>query len=758
MRFVVGNTLTLLAVLMDRANAVCSTFPKQINVSMCNWQGVRANILRDTIYIDGGQLWYEKGYDDGCVEPNPDNNLEGTIYYLNLTTTFDTSSDFMTILKNTSVAGGAASNIAPTYVEGTMFANDNEFYLYGGMLPNTDSTEPPPANQVLSYAAHQYGAYKSSWTPGWKQEYLSTNVTRYITNGAAASVPSENLGFYFSGMRAPDWGDFTLNQLQSNVTADTLITLDMSTLQDGKWTNDTLPSYIPGRSSAELVWVPVSESGVLVAIGGVVEPIEFFRNEKSNSSRTEESKKISPTFMETVSVFDVKSKKWYLQKTTGDIPPQLTEFCSVLASAEDGSSHNIYIYGGYDGLKYNSNPSDDVYILSLPSFKWVRAYNGTNTHSRSGHRCIKVYPDQMLAVGGQHVDSTRCLEGGIIVNFNLNTLEFEDEYDPKTWAEYKVPEVVTAEIGGGSKGGATTTSPSSWTNSSLAAVFSKKYSKDIETYWPYNSSNTESEAHTHNAGSGFPAWAGGLIGALLGLLLFALLFGLWLYRRRRHRKFEAEKAKLKAAEEESDRQPPEWMYGSGPASPGPGPVSTSTDRETYQTSATQPSTTQTQPSMTHTQTSTLPETIVSPITPGTVESDGNALYELHDSSPIELPTPYNIAYHSHGKDYKDESASDVKVDLRRGSLSPVSPQTPSDTATQFSFPTGRDRRISTLSVVQNWSIDNVMSGRMTHFNEADDTNIRRARHQSDSTLGGSSTPGGGDSEKGWVSGTETIRE
>jgi hypothetical protein len=316
------------------------------------------------------------------------------------------------------------------------------------MLSNTGSSDPPPGNQVLSYAAHQYGTYRSSWAPNWKQEYLPANVTRYITNGGAASAPSENLGFYFSGMRAPDWGDFNLNQLQSNQTADTLITLDMSVMSDGKWTNDTLPSYIPTRSNAELVWVPVSESGVLVAIGGVVEPIQFFRNDKENSSRTAESKTISPTFMQTVSVFDVESKTWYLQNTTGDIPPQLTEFCSVLASAADGSSHNIYIYGGYDGLDYNANPSDDVYILSLPSFRWVKAYTGTNTHSRSGHGCIKVYPDQMLAIGGQHVDSTHCLEGGVIVNFNLNTLRFEDEYDPTKWSKYKVPDLVTKWIGG----------------------------------------------------------------------------------------------------------------------------------------------------------------------------------------------------------------------------------------------------------------------------------------------------------------------
>ncbi|QQK44895.1 Galactose oxidase/kelch, beta-propeller [Penicillium digitatum] len=615
--------------------AVCSTFSTQINVSMCSWQGLRVNILRDTIYFDGGEIWYQKGYDDGCVELQADNNLEATIYYLNLKTSFNTTSDFMDLLNNLSVAGGATS-IAPNYVEGTIFSNDNEFYLYGGMLRNTDSFDPPPANQVLSYAAYQYGAYRSSWAPGWNQEYLSTNVTRYITNGAAASAPRENLGFYFSGMRAPDWGDFNLNQLQSNQTADTLITLDMSSMSNGKWKNSTLPSYVPARSNAELVWVPVSESGVLVAIGGVVEPIQFFRNRKSNLTRTEESKRISPTFMETVSVFDVGSGTWYLQNTTGDIPPQLTEFCSVLASAADESSHNIYIYGGYDGLNYNANPSDDVYILSLPSFKWAKAYSGTSTHSRSGHQCIKVYPDQMLAIGGQHVDSTQCLEGGIIVNFNLNTLTFEDSYDPTNWSEYKVPDAVTKLIGGNSDGGATITAPKSWTNGSLAGVFDRNYNKTIETFWPYSSTSSNTSASTsrdHKGASGFPSWAGGVIGAVLGLLAIAILVGLLFYRRSpRQRKSAA--VTTEAVETEPKNRPPEWMYASGPVSPGPGPASTSTGLntaetvQTAQTTSTYPSTTQ--PSIT--QVSTVPDSLVSPVTPATVESGGDALYEMQGRS------------------------------------------------------------------------------------------------------------------------------
>lgn len=36
----------------------------------------------------------------------------------------------MDLLTNESVAGGSPS-IAPNYVDGTMFANDNELYLYG---------------------------------------------------------------------------------------------------------------------------------------------------------------------------------------------------------------------------------------------------------------------------------------------------------------------------------------------------------------------------------------------------------------------------------------------------------------------------------------------------------------------------------------------------------------------------------------------------------------------------------------------------
>lgn len=119
--------------------------------------------------------------------------------------------------------------------------------------------------------------------------------------------------------------------------------------------------------------------------------------------------------MKTVSVYDVVGQKWYQQNTTGDTPPQLTQFCSVVAAANDTSSFNVYIYGGFDGVNTSHTPSDDVYILSIPSFTWIKAYTGVPLHGRSGHRCVKPYPDQMFVIGGEWEDpGTGCVDGGII--------------------------------------------------------------------------------------------------------------------------------------------------------------------------------------------------------------------------------------------------------------------------------------------------------------------------------------------------------
>jgi hypothetical protein len=355
-----------------------------------------------------------------------------------------------------------------------------------------------------------------------------------VTNGAGVTAASENLGFYFSGMRAPDWGPIDYNTNFADTPANTLIEIDMSIMRSEKWTNSTLPSTIPPRANAELVWIPVSTQGVLVAIGGVYPPEEIWPY-GLNSSQTSESKSQSPDFMTSLPIYDIASQTWYMQNTSGTPPGQLTEFCSVVAAANDSSSFSVYIYGGYDGLNANDQPSDDVWILSIPSFTWIKAYSGASSHGRSAHRCVAPYPDQMFVIGGVHQSQATCVDG-IIQVFNLNTLQFQDSYTPSTWSTYEVPEVVTAVIGGNAQGGSTKTA--TWSDPNLRDIFQTKYSQPVIQYYPYPVNTTSTTSPLPSAtpvpNSGTKKWVAPVVGVICGLIgLTLLILAILLFRRRK---------------------------------------------------------------------------------------------------------------------------------------------------------------------------------------------------------------------------------
>jgi hypothetical protein len=40
--------------------AIAQSFENQVNISMCNWKQLRANVIRDTVYLDGGYLWWQR--------------------------------------------------------------------------------------------------------------------------------------------------------------------------------------------------------------------------------------------------------------------------------------------------------------------------------------------------------------------------------------------------------------------------------------------------------------------------------------------------------------------------------------------------------------------------------------------------------------------------------------------------------------------------------------------------------------------------
>ena len=173
-------------------------------------------------------------------------------------------------------------------MQGGIVNNDDEFIQFGGLIRATGSETPPPPDQVLGYEFYQYGPYRQSWAPGSILKTLPTGVNRYVSDGAYVSAPSENLGWYFSGERGEDWGEIdTLNL--PNITSNVLITVDMTTMRAENWTNSSIPDSVQGRADAELVWIPVSGSGALVAIGGVVDPVSLEVTQTLNQTQTQDS-------------------------------------------------------------------------------------------------------------------------------------------------------------------------------------------------------------------------------------------------------------------------------------------------------------------------------------------------------------------------------------------------------------------------------------------------------------------------------------
>ncbi|RDW76598.1 uncharacterized protein DSM5745_06590 [Aspergillus mulundensis] len=494
------------------------------------------NAVRDRVYIDGGELTWEQRNEDGSVEVDSDEEDASFVYYMNLSSSFNAPTMNFTAIFGSVPKPGAGSESALAALDGYMFANDATFWLYGGIEDPFGAASQTSADAVLAYEPSKDGDATS------EDQFTTANmgtVTRYITHGAGVSIPSENLGFYVSGARAPDWGPIWDNTTAFNLSRQ-MVKVNMSERPaDAIWSNVSLPEHIPPRVQAEAVWVPVSEAGAVVLIGGVTMVESLIDEDSLSEAQQAESERISPSFMTTVSIYDIARDTWYNQNTTGDAPPMLAGFCAVYASAPDNSSHNIYVYGGYDGINYLNPPVDTAYVLSLPSFEWIRLYTGDSRRleGRRYHNCVKPYPDRMLVIGGTILGGERsCIDGAIRV-FNLNSGEFQNTYDPAIWSEYEVPSLVSEQIGGNSSGFATRTSPATWTNESLSQLFATPYTKPIATWYPY-ASDSSTATQDSDGSSGFPAWAGGLIGGLLGLLALCGIAGAawWLRRRRRRRR------------------------------------------------------------------------------------------------------------------------------------------------------------------------------------------------------------------------------
>ena len=298
-------------------------------------------------------------------------------------------------------------------------------------------------------------------------------------------------------------------------------------------------SGFPERADGILVYVPgYSKNGIILGLAG-----------GTNATFTQ---------MNVIDVYDIDSSKWYKQATSGPTPEIRVNPCAVALSAADGSSTQIYMYGGQNLIPYGEQKQyDDMWILTVPSFTWIKVdtSNQSTPPARAGHTC-NVWNSQMVVVGGYVGQDLSCESPGVYV-FNTSALTWQNDYHTLAGEEddklnrqksqrkdvaalqgsygYLVPEKVQSVIGGNSVGSATVTAPAQTplggpmaTGSAVTYTVTGSDGAIItETAAP----TTQDGSRQTSSGPNIGAIVAGVLAGVLGLLAIYLGFCAWVYRK-----------------------------------------------------------------------------------------------------------------------------------------------------------------------------------------------------------------------------------
>ncbi len=350
--------------------------------------------------------------------------------------------------------------------------------------------------------------------------YTLSGVDNYRTGGASVSIPSENLAFYFSGLRSSNNSPLKQSDYEIEVS-NSMIKVDMAVPGNASWSDLPMDTTVPGRADAQLLWIPVSQQGILLAIGGVVHPMGVY-DWTLTSTQEADNRANGPGFMTTIAVYDIANDKWYNQETAGTPPGPLAQFCSVVASDPDSSSFDIYLYGGDDGWSQSTEATaqDLVWVLSVPSFTWSKVGDSRADHGRSGHVCSLPSPEQMLVFGGWNLrEEGFCITDGSVVDvFNLNDHTWTKKYEPSSTKEYTASSTIKK--------------PNRAIDPNVRALFDQPYDENKLKHWyPYEGGSS------HNS-TPVAAIAGGVAGGVAAVAVAFLVWYCWPSRiqKRRARK------------------------------------------------------------------------------------------------------------------------------------------------------------------------------------------------------------------------------
>ncbi|KAL6717932.1 hypothetical protein ACLMJK_004017 [Lecanora helva] len=418
------------------------------SITFCNRLYHSVTVANDKLYVDGGEV---RTVADGNVSVS----LPEYVSTLDLSKPFSNSdpSIWQSIPKNVT----SPNNNPPTLNDGSMFATKSGLFLFGGALsaaPGAPAVPPPNA-------LWQYDFSNDNWT----SITPSGDPVQRIHWGTSVQAVNSSNGYFLGGAITPK-SDPAFNALSGAepYQVQGLITLNEDTVH---YTNSSTTGLnLDGTTLGGFLTLieSLGSAGVLISFGGI-------SNNPGKPMELDDADLEDPTMhrsLGNVSVYDIGGDKWFQQTASGDIPQWRYVGCSVAVSAPDGSSHSIYVFGGWGN---SAGVSDgNVYVLSIPSFRWIRVNEDSNLRSR--HQCALASKSTMLVVGGIHsrgdslqpldatgCDTTQMFAQGLGI-FSLNNHQWSTKYDPAQASQpYQVHPNISKVIGGNQQGSATLQAP-----------------------------------------------------------------------------------------------------------------------------------------------------------------------------------------------------------------------------------------------------------------------------------------------------------